>query len=99
MKTGFVKKVKIEKGQSQDVDIIRISTKMTKINDQVVMAEGISVIWAEVDDPKLLDAALEAFMNFIVASSDRKMALLRAIENMEKRTETQLKETFNSMVN
>ena len=98
MKTEFVKKIKIEKGQSQDVDIIRIYTNVTSIDGKMMMADGIKILWSEFDG-RLLDEALDSFMIFITASSDRKMALLRAIENIEKRTETQLKETFNSMVN
>ena len=98
MKPEYVKKVKIEKGQSQDVDIIRIYTNVTNIDGKRMMADGIKILWSEFDG-RLLDEALESFMIFITASSDRKMALLRAIENIEKRTETQLKETFNSMVN
>ena len=97
-KAELINTVKIEKGQSQDVDIIRISTNITNIDGKHMMANGISILWSEFDG-RLLDEALESFMTFITASSDRKMALLRAIENIEKRTETQLKETLNSMVN
>lgn len=97
-KAELINTIKIEKGQSQDVDIIRIYTNITNIDGKHMVANGIKVLWSEFDG-RLLDEALESFMNFIMASSDRKIALLRAIENLEKRTRTQLKETLNSMVN
>ena len=97
-KDKSVRKIRIETGETVDLDIIRISTKMTKINDQVIKAEGISVTWAEVDDPKLLADALEAFMNFIISSDNRKIALLRAIERLGHKNESKINE-LKSMVN
>ena len=97
-KAKSVRKIRLETGETVDLDIIRISTKMTKINDQTVKAEGLSVTWSEVDDPKLLDDALEAFMSFIIKSDKRKIALLRAIERMEHKTESKIKASSN-MVN
>lgn len=97
-KAKSVRKISLEIGEPVDIDIIRISTKMTKINDQVVKSEGIGVTWADVDDPKLLADALEAFMDFIVSSDNRKIALLRAIERMEHKTESKINE-LKSMVN
>ena len=97
-KDKSVRKIRLETGETVDLDIIRISTKMTKINDQVVKAEGISVTWAEVDDPKLLADALEAFMSFIIKSDNRKIALLRAIKRLGHKTESEINE-LRSMVN
>ncbi len=97
-KDKTVRKIRIETGETVDLDIIRISTKMTKVNDQVIKAEGICVTWAEVDDPKLLNDALDAFMNFISKSENRRMALLRAIERLEHKTESKIKAS-SSMVN
>ena len=93
-----VRKISLEIGEPVDIDIIRISTKMTKINDQVVKSEGIGVTWADVDDPKLLADALEAFMDFIVSSDNRKIALLLALKRMEHKTESKINE-LKSMVN
>jgi hypothetical protein len=97
-KAKSVRKIRLETGETVDLDIIRISTKMTKINNQVVKAEGLSVTWSEVDDPKLLDDALDAFMDFIIKSENRKIALLRAIERLEHKTESKIKAS-SSMVN
>lgn len=97
-KDKSVRRIRLETGETVDLDIIRISTKMTKINDQVIKAEGISVTWAEVDDPKLLADALDAFMDFIIKSENRRMALLRAIERLEHKTESKIKASSN-MVN
>ena len=97
-KAKSVRKISLEIGEPVDLDIIRISTKMTKINDQVIKSEGISVTWAEVDDPKLLTDALEAFISFIDSSDNRKIALLRAIERMEHKTESKINE-LRTMVN
>lgn len=97
-KAKSVRKIRLETGETVDLDIIRISTKMTKINDQTVKAEGLSVTWSEVDDPKLLDDALEAFMSFIMSSNNRKIALLRAIERMEHKNESKINE-LRTMVN
>ena len=98
MKKQLIKKFKIEKGQSQDVDIIRIYTHVTNIDGKTMVADGIKIIWSEFDD-RLLDAALETLMNFIMASSDRKIALLRAIERMKHKTESKINEFMRSMVN
>ena len=97
-KDKSVRKIRLETGETVDLDIIRISTKMTKINDQVVKAEGISVTWAEVDDPKLLADALEAFMSFIIKSDNRTIALLMAIKRLGHKTESEINE-LRSMVN
>lgn len=97
-KAKSVRKISLEIGEPVDIDIIRISTKMTKINDQVVKSEGIGVTWADVDDPKLLADALEAFMDFIVSSDNRKIALLLALKRMEHKTESKINE-LKSMVN
>ena len=97
-KAKSVRKISLEIGEPVDIDIIRIYTKMTKINDQVVKAEGISVTWAEVDDPKLLADALEAFMSFIIKSDNRKIALLMAIKRLGHKTESEINE-LRSMVN
>lgn len=97
-KAKSVRKISLEIGEPVDLDIIRISTKVTKINDQVVMAEGISVTWADVDDPKLLADAFESFMNFVASSDNRKIALLQAIERMKHKTESKINE-LKSMVN
>lgn len=97
-KAKSVRKIKLETGETVDLDIIRISTKMTKVNDQTVKAEGICVTWAEVDDPKLLADALEAFMDFIIKSENRKIALLMAIERLGHKTESKINE-LRYMVN
>lgn len=97
-KDKSVRKIRLETGETVDLDIIRISTKMTKINDQVIKAEGICVTWAEVDDPKLLANALEAFMDFIIKSENRKIALLMAIKRLGHKTESEINE-LRSMVN
>lgn len=93
-----IQTVDLENGESVDLDIIRIFTKLTKVNDHFMKGEGINVSWAEFDDPKLLDDALDAFMNFIIKSDKRKIALLRAIERMEHKTESKIKASSN-MVN
>ena len=98
LKAKQVRKISLEIGEPVDIDIIRISTKMTKINDQVVKAEGIGVTWADVDDPKLLADALEAIMDFIVSSDNRKIALLLALKRMKHKTESKINE-LKSMVN
>ena len=93
-----IRTVDLENGESVDLDIIRIFTKLTKVNDHVMKGEGINISWAEIDDPKLLDDALDAFMNFISKSENRRMALLRAIERLEHNTESKIKASSN-MVN
>lgn len=97
-KDKTVRKIRLETGETVDLDIIRISTKLTKVNDQVVKGEGICVTWAEVDDPKLLADALDAFMDFIIKSENRKIALLMAIERLGHKTESKINE-LRSMVN
>ena len=93
-----IRTVDLENGESVDLDIIRISMKLTKVNDHITKGEGISISWAEVGDPKLLDDALDAFMDFIDKSKDRRIALLHAVERAERRAESKIKAS-SSMVN
>ena len=97
-KDKSVRKIRLENGDTVDLDIIRISIKLTKVNDHITKGEGLSVTWAEVDDPKLLDDALDAFMDVIIKSENRKIALLRAIERLGHKTESKINE-LRSMVN
>ena len=97
-KDKLVRKIRLENGETVDLDIIRISIKLTKVNDHITKGEGLSVTWAEVDDPKLLDDALDAFMDVIIKSENRKIALLRAIERLGHKNESKINE-LRSMVN
>ena len=97
-KDKLVRKIRLENGETVDLDIIRISIKLTKVNDHITKGEGLSVTWAEVDDPKLLDDALDAFMDFIIKSENRKIALIRAIERLGHKNESKINE-LRSMVN
>ena len=97
-KDKTVRKIRLENGDTVDLDIIRISIKLTKVNDHITKGEGLSVTWTEVDDTRLLDAALDAFMDFIIKSENRKIALLRAIERLGHKTESKINE-LRSMVN
>lgn len=97
-KDKLVRRFRLENGESVDLDIIRISMKLTKINDHITKGEGISISWAEVGDPKLLDDALDAFMDFIIKSKDRRIALMNAVGRAERRAELKLKAS-SDMVN
>lgn len=97
-KDKTVRKIRLETGETVDLDIIRISMKLTKVNDHITKGEGLSVTWSEVDDTRLLADALEAFMGFIMSSDNRKIALLMAIKRMGHNTESEINE-LRSMVN
>ena len=93
-----IRTVDLEIGESVDLDIIRIFTTLTKINDHEMKGEGINISWAKVDDPKLLNDAFDVFVNFIIKSENHRMALMHAVERAERMAESKIKASSN-MVN